>query len=141
MPAIYSYSKIITTGPNGTVVSAILPVDTNHQPVGVELCTIGGVTYISIPDGYTLPAQSAGLTLTNIPLPIATALHDQVCAASPHVQLIDKQTQAAIAQQYDHAAELKALRLGPTDPGWAAYSTYVAGCVAAGKVKKAVLGL
>ncbi len=141
MPAIYSYQKVISTGPNGSVISAVFPTGANNQPLGTELCTLGGVTYISIPDGATLPTQPAALTLTALTLPLAQALHDEICAASPHIKLIDKQTQDAIALQYDHAAELKALRLGTSDPGWATYFTYVTDCVTAGKAKKALLGL
>ncbi|MDE2097814.1 MAG: hypothetical protein KGL39_11245 [Patescibacteria group bacterium] len=140
MPSIYSYQKIIDAV---TTHLLALPEDaTTHQKVGTELCTIGGVTYVSIPDGYTLPAiQPSGITPTQLTLPIADPLYTEIFQASPHVQLINKQVRDMIAEKYQPSDEIRALRLGSADPGWAPYNTYVESCRAWGKNQKALLGL
>ena len=140
MPSIYSYQKIIDAV---TTHLLALPEDvTTHQKVGTELCTIGGITYVSIPDGYSLPSsQPSGISPTHVALPIADPLYTEICKASPHVRLINYQVQEMIAEQYSVCDELKLLRLGSSDPAFAAYNTFAESCRAWGKSEKAKLGL
>ena len=57
MATIYRYEKIHTTGPNGTT------VDHNNTEDNeiTELATVDGLTYISVPEGVTLPEQPVEL--------------------------------------------------------------------------------
>lgn len=134
MPSIYSYQKV-------TGESIVFPKDASGNQMGAELCTLGGITYVSIPDGYTLPAQPSGITATQESLPLATALHDSICAASPYVAQINQAVRAKIAQKYDLADEIRALRLGVNDAGWSAYNSFVESCRSWGASQKALLGL
>ncbi len=134
MLAIYSYQKV-----SGE--SFVFPKDSSGNQMGVELCTLSGTTYVSIPDGYALPAQPTGITPSQESLPLAAALHDSICEASPYVAQINQQIRAKIAQKYEISDEIRALRLGTTDAGWSTYNTYVESCHSWGASQKALLGL
>jgi len=54
MPYIVSYQKFIDID---RTVEIALPADLEGQRIGVELATIDGVTYVSLPDEVTLPGQ------------------------------------------------------------------------------------
>ncbi len=120
-----------------------LPEGERHERLGTELCTIDGVTYISLPDGAQLPAGQPAEILASIeqlPTPLPVELRDQIKLASPHVRLINERVRAAIAERYSLADEIKLLRTAPS-PEMQAYDAYAEECRAWGRTEKARLGL
>ncbi len=138
MPSIVSYRKYI----DSQVTRELrLPEDSAHQRLGTELATIEGVTYVSLPDGATLPTdqpQEIGASIATVTL--TDALRDAIKAASPHVRLINVRVQAAIAERYSFADEIKLLRTAPS-PECVAYNAYAEECRQWGRAEKAKLGL
>ena len=63
-----------------------------------ELCTIDGVTYVSVPDGITLPEQPEQITVEEVAL--TDELKAAIRVASPHVQLIDERVVMKIREKY-----------------------------------------
>lgn len=61
---IYSYSKIITVGADGTT----LQLKNTEDNSITELGSIDGVTYIHVPDNVSLPEQHSELTFTKVEL-------------------------------------------------------------------------
>ena len=103
-----------------------------------ELCTIDGVTYVSVPDGITLPAQPEQITVEEVT--ITDELKAAIRVASPHVQLIDERVVMTIRERYSVNDEIKLLRLGASDD-FTAYNDYVETCRAWGTAAKARLGV
>lgn len=138
MPSIVSYRKHI----DSQVTRELrLPEDAQHQRLGTELATVDGVTYISLPDGATLPAgQPEEIAASIAPVTLTDALRDAIKAASPHVRLINERVQAAIAERYSYADEIKLLRTAPS-PEMTAYNAYAEECRDWGRIEKAKLGL
>lgn len=99
------------------------------------------MTYVCIPDGATLPAEQPSEIAASVAVVTLTdALNASIRAASPHVRLINERVQAAIAERYSHADELKLLRTAPS-PEMIAYNAYAEDCRAWGRAEKAKLGL
>lgn len=110
MPAsIFSYQKVPTPY---TVIQAVLPDSTgvNDGLHCTELCTIGGITYLSVPDGVTLPDQPQEIELT--PITLSPELREQIKAASPHAQLIAERMLQKIREQYSVDDEMFFSRIG-----------------------------
>lgn len=104
-----------------------------------ELCTLDdGYTYVSIPAEVSLPEQPTQIDVELVG--VTPELRDQIKAASPHVQLINQRVQAAIAERYSLADEIKLLRTAPS-PEMQAYDAYAEECRAWGRAEKARLGL
>lgn len=78
----------------------------------VELCTLAGVTYISVPDGVTLPAQPEQIAASVATVALDPALREAIKRASPHCQLIDARVREMVRQQYPLEDELKFARIG-----------------------------
>jgi hypothetical protein len=139
MPSIVSYRKYI----DAQVTRELrLPEDTEtRQRLGTELATIEGVTYVSLPDGVTLPAEQPQEIAANVStVKLTDALRDAIKAASPHVRLINERVQTAISERYSMADELKLLRTAPSAE-FTAYNAYAEECRAWGRAEKAKLGL
>lgn len=119
-----------------------LPEDpATHQRIGTELCTINGITYVSLPDGAELPDNQPPEIADSIAEAVLTAdLRAAICAASPHVQLINERVGARIAEAYSIGDEIKLLRTAPS-PEFEVYNAYVEDCRAWGIEQKAALGL
>lgn len=77
-----------------------------------ELCTLDGVTYVSLPDGVALPAQPAEIAASVAVVAPDAVLADAIKLASPHVQLIDQRMREMIREHYDLETELKFARFG-----------------------------
>lgn len=75
-----------------------------------ELCTLGGITYLSVPDGVALPEQPPTIELT--PATLSTGLREQIKAASPHAQLIAERMIQKIRAQYSIDDEMFFARIG-----------------------------
>ena len=120
-----------------------LPEGERHERLGTELCTIDGVTYVSLPDGATLPAEQPTeiqASIQTLPAPLPDGLRDEIKAASPHVRLINERVRAAISERYSLADEIKLLRTAPS-PEMQAYDAYAEECRSWGRAEKARLGL
>ena len=70
-----------------------------------ELCTLSGVTYVSVPDGE-LPAQPAQIAASVVdPVVLTTELREAIKAASPHCQLINQRIEDKIRERYSLSDE------------------------------------
>ena len=137
MPKIYKYLKI-----SGQYTTYIL-AEPDYDGLGLEsriteLCTIDGVTYVSVPDGITLPEQPEQITVEEVAL--TDELKAAIRLASPHVQLIDERVVMKIREKYSVNDEIKLIRLGASDD-FTAYNDYVETCRAWGAAAKARLGV
>lgn len=115
-----------------------LPVDEQGQRLGQEIATVDGYSYVTLPDGVTLPAQPAEITVE--PVTLTEALKADISAASPHVKLINQRVKDMIAQQYSIQDEIKLLRTAPSEE-FEIYNAHVEACRDWGKQEKANLGL
>lgn len=131
---IYSYQKHID---DLRTVEISLPVD-GMDRLGTELATIGGTTYVYLPDTATLPEQPSEITVENVTL--TPELLFAIKAASPHVRLIDARVVEQIRQKYSLDDELGMLRRNPSDE-FSAYDAYVEECRAWGQTEKTKIGL
>ena len=104
---IYAYTKVSTPY---TIIQMALPYEMDSENQCTELCTLEGVTYVSVPDSVTLPDQPAELTITEAT--ITPELRDQIKAASPHVALIAKRMEMRIRERYSLSDEQFFSRIG-----------------------------
>jgi hypothetical protein len=138
MTSIFSYRKHIDAI---TTRELRLPEGENHQKIGTELATINGVTYISLPDGATLPAeQPAEIAASIADVMLTPELRAAISDASPHVRLIRQRVQDRIAERYSMADEIKLLRTQPSAE-FEVYNAYAEDCRAWGRAERAKLGL
>ena len=148
MATIYQYQKQITTGANGTVID-FMRSEGDAQPM--ELCTIGGVTYLSVPDGYVLSEQPTAINFA--PVVMTDDLRETIKANSRAVQLITDEVQQRIRSKYSLEDEQYFARIGVgvalgayaflagEQEALLAFGTYVEECRQYGKAKRAELGL
>jgi hypothetical protein len=103
MPSIVAYRKA----------SDAYTTFTLATPEGcTELCTIDGVTYVSLPDGAALPEQPAEIAASVSAIQPDAVLKAAIMAASPHCQLIDQRMRDQIREAYTLEGELKFARIG-----------------------------
>ena len=105
MPSIIAYHK---ASDNYTTYQLSTPPDAACP----ELCTLDGVTYVSMPDGVTLPDQPAQIAASVAVVVPDAALRAQLIAASTQCQLIDAQMRDQIRAAYPLEDELKFARIG-----------------------------
>lgn len=99
------------------------------------------MTYVCIPDDHALPTEQPKEIAASIQtVTLTDALREQIKQSSPHVKLINARVQAAIAERYTLADEIKLLRTAPS-PEMEAYNAYAEECRAWGRAEKAKLGL
>jgi len=67
-----------------------------------ELCTIDGLTYVSIPDGMVLPGQPVQVQKTLKEITLTPELKAKIRQTSPHVKLLERR----IAQNADENVRL-----------------------------------
>lgn len=111
MPSIVSYRKHIDSQITRELRLPASPQ--GMQPIGTELATIDGITYVSLPDGVTLPADQP----TEIAASIATValdnvLREQIKTASPHCKLISQRMIDKIRDLYSIDDEMYFARIG-----------------------------
>ena len=104
---IYAYTKIETPY---TTIQMALPYEMDSENQCTELCTLEGVTYVSVPDSVTLPDQPTELTITEAT--ITPELRDQIKAASPHCRLITERMEMRISSKYSLSDEQYFARIG-----------------------------
>lgn len=109
MTTIYAYNKVLT---DYTIIQMMLPSqhDIDSTQHCAELCTLGGVTYVAVPDGVVLPDQPPELTLSTPQ--ITPELRDAIKLASPHVQLISQRMIDTIRARYSIDDEMYFARIG-----------------------------
>jgi len=141
MTSLIAYRKLIDAITTHTLRTPDAPMG---EQAAQELATLpDGRTVVVLFDGHTLPANQPAPIAASIevlPNPLPTDLRDAIRAASPHVALINSNVQAAIAQRYSLADEIKLLRTAPS-PEMEAYNAYAEDCRAWGRAQKAKLGL
>lgn len=140
MPKIFAYKKHVDQEISRNI---MMPMGADLRPVGVEIATLqDGLTYISVPDGVDLPIeQPAEISSSIIAVTLTAEQIAEIKSFSPHVRLINQQVQERISARYSVADEIKFIRLGAADPGYAAYNAYVEDCRAWGRAEKSKLGL
>lgn len=125
-----------------------------NAPEGsTELCTIDGVTYVSVPDD-DLPEQAAQISASIVnPVTLTTELREAIKAASPHCALIHERMEAKIRDKYSLSDEQyfsriasgAALGLYTFETGEAeaiqAFGAYVESVRQWGREQRALLGL
>ena len=104
---IYAYTKVSTPY---TTIQMALPYEMDSENQCTELCTLEGVTYVSVPDSVTLPDQPAELTITEAT--ITPELRDQIKAESPHCRLITERMEMRISSKYSLSDEQYFARIG-----------------------------
>ena len=128
MTIIISYEKQIT---RETTKQLDLPES------ATELCTIDGITYVSVPDDAELADNQPVAYQTVV---MIDELRELIKANSTHVQLINDRVKAKIAERYSLSDELKEIR-NSSSPSFATYADYVEECRQWGREQKAALGL
>ena len=138
MPTIISYQKHI----DALITRELrLPDGENHQRLGQEIATVDGTTYVSLPDGATLPAdQPAEIAASIQTVTLTEPLREAIKAASPQVRVINALVAEKIAAQYSLADEIKLLRSAPSGE-FEQYNAHAEACRAWGREQKAALGL
>ena len=104
---IYAYTKVSTPY---TTIQMALPYEMDSENQCTELCTLDGVTYVSVPDSVTLPDQPAELTITEAT--ITSELRDAIKAESPHCRLITERMEMRISSKYSLSDEQYFARIG-----------------------------
>ena len=108
MPSIVSYQKhvneyttITLRGPEGM-----------DQPNITELCTLDGITYMSVPDGVILPEQPAEIAASVVSVALDDVLRERIKAASPHSGLVGQRMIDTIRAAYSIDDEMYFSRIG-----------------------------
>lgn len=135
MSYIVRYRKFIDAE---HTVEIALPADPDGKRIGMELATIDGETYVSLPDSSDLPDQPAEITVE--PVSLTPELNVSIRAASPFVQMINRMVSEKIAERYSTGDEIKLIRTAPSAE-FEAYNAYAEECRAWGRSQKAALGL
>jgi len=135
MSYIVRYQKFIDAE---RTVEVVLPEDENGQRVGMELATVDGATYVSLPDSAKLPEQPIEIKVESVKLTpeLKTVIED----ASPFVRMIRQMVSDMIADRYSVGDEIKLIRTAPSAE-FEAYNAYAEECRAWGRAEKAKLGL
>lgn len=111
MPYIVSYRKYIDSL---HTITLRLPEDAETlRHIGTELCTVDGVTYVSLPDGATLPSgQPAEIAASISPVVLTQDLREAIKVASTHCQLINSRMIEKIRAMYSIDDEMYFARIG-----------------------------
>lgn len=111
MPKIISYQK---TSDAYTTYELHMPnvQDAEGEIYCTELGTIDGLTYVSVPDGVTLPAQLPQVAATLQIVTLTPELRAQLKAISPHCALISERMVQTIRARYSIDDEMFFARIG-----------------------------
>jgi hypothetical protein len=108
MSNIYQFTKIITKGADGTVIGFKQNTDAEKQPL--ELCTIDGVTYLSVPSDYSLTEQDSKIGFEKTVL--TDELKEAIKSNSRACELISLEVQKKIREKYTLEDEQYFSRIG-----------------------------
>jgi len=114
------------------------------DPRITELCAIGDVTYIHVPEDLVLPEQSDEIDATLEAVTLTDELKAEIKALSPHVRLINARVVEKIREKYSSNDEIKIHREymeNGSTTAITAYIDHVAACRAWGQDEKKKLGL
>lgn len=145
MPSIFAYRKYFDA-----FISRELrfPEDpATRRRLGTELATVDGVTYVSLPDGATLPTDQPGeIAATIAAVMLTPALGLAISNASSHVALIRARVREKIREKFSAEDELGLLRQklrtpSTANPVFDAYDTFAETARAWGAAEKTRLGL
>ena len=109
MPKIISYQK---TSDAYTTYELRTPDDQGAESYCTELGTIDGLTYVSVPDGVTLPEQLPQVAATLQTVTPTPELRAQLKATSPHCALISERMVQKIRARYSIDDEMFFARIG-----------------------------
>lgn len=110
MSTIYSYQKYIDPIISRTL---RLPDDDNHRPLGTELATIDGITYVSIPGLTVLPVdQPDEISASIVEVTLTDTLKEAIRHVSPHTKLIAQRIIETIRSHYTLDDEMYFARIG-----------------------------
>ena len=138
MVKIYSYQKVTDEYTTYPVTEPDYKEDDERI---TKLCTIDGVTYISVPDTVVLPTQPKQIMLEELTSTTLTnELITAIKATSTHIRLINQRVVGKIRENYTENDELQMLRLG-VGTEYDEYKAYVEACVAWGQAEKVKLGI
>lgn len=106
---IYAYAKVETPY---TTIQMSLPnsMGTDDEIHCTELCTLEGLTYVSVPAAALLPDQPSELTIE--PVTLTPELRDAIKAESPHCRLITERMEMRISSKYSLSDEQYFARIG-----------------------------
>lgn len=135
MSYIVRYQKFIDAE---RTVEVVLPEDENGQRVGMELATVDGATYVSLPDSAQLPEQPIEIKVESVKL--TPELKASISDASPFVRMIRQMVSDKIAERYSTGDEIKLIRTAPSAE-FEAYNAYAEECRAWGREQRAAVGL
>ena len=152
MTSIFSYQK---TYDAHTTYEIHMPDSqgTEGEIFCAELGTVDGITYVSVPDGVTLPEQLPQVAATLAPATLTPELREQLKAISPHYALIAERMVQKIRARYSIDDEMFFARIGvgaaagmyaPTADELAemqAFGEFVESVRQWGRVERAKLGL
>ena len=107
----FKYQQIVENGPDGRTLRVVFGEDTEtKEKVGTELATIDGVTYISLPDGKTLPEQHEELVIE--PIELTEELREAIKRSSSFCRMVSEQRIAKIREHYSIDDEAYFSRIG-----------------------------
>lgn len=109
MPYIISYRKVIDQHTTHILREPELPDDDSRC---TELCTLDGLTYVSIPDDAVLPSQPQEIADSVSVAVIDSVLRERIKAASPHCKLISARMIETIRAKYPIDEEMYLARIG-----------------------------
>lgn len=98
------------------------------------------MTYTAIPSDTALGEQPEQIATSVQIVTIGDELREQICAASPHVELIRTRVRAMIEKEYSVYDEIKLLRTAPSAE-FDVYNEHTELCRQWGRDQKAALGL
>lgn len=102
-----------------------------------ELCTIYGVSYASVQDASAvIDPHNIGFKVELV----SEELRENLCAQSPHVQLIQQRVRDKISELYSVYDEIKLIRTAPSSE-FDEYNEHAEMCRQWGREQKALLGL
>jgi hypothetical protein len=136
---IYKYRKITDQFTTHCLAEPDYGRDGDEERI-TELCTIDGVTYVSVPDSITLPQQPERLAVEAVDMLAPDPPLGMLRMNSPHILLINDRVVERIRARYSVNDEIKMLRIGPS-PETEAYNDWVEECRAWGRAEKEKLGL
>ena len=141
MPKIYKYQKITDQFTTHCLLEPDYGREAGEESERItELCTIDGVTFVSVPDSITLPQQPEELKVEAVEMPVPDPPLGMLRMNSPHILLINDRVVERIRNRYSVNDEIKMLRIGPT-PETEAYNDWVEECRAWGRAEKEKFGL
>ena len=137
MAKIYKYQKVTDTFTTYTVIE---PDYEEENEQVTELCTVDGMTYISVPESLKLPEQPEQISLEAVTL--TAEIQEKLKRASTHIGLINQRVQEKIRTQYSLEDELQILRMRNEDVvKFSGYDVFIKECCTWGDGEKTKLGL